>query len=513
MAWMNIVDLTFLVQENSSSFWGAPIFVTSGTDYTFSYGVIRDLLRIRQRFGIIKWICILGRDSLDYVSDQNINTICNLFEHIDFPLILDSKNSTLSICSKFENGDKDDIVVVTSNSNILQLVDHYSHILLLQNDDYSVITTPDDVKRKIGVNYNNIATYNALTYCHGARKPLFTKRQAVRLVELYGDIYQIFNTLSNIPTSIRNKLSSDKDALLELYNRNTIQKIDEISLPIARPIHRDKCAPIFEKFEFFSLTRLLDAPPEFNVIKVSRKTSNYHPILDKENLNKLESRILSFEICSLDTESDGVNPKRATILGISFSVQEGTAYYLPLIDNDLKDITLDDVIKTLNRIFNSGLTFVGHNLKYDIQLLQTYGFKIAGQYFDTMLAAQDCFGDWEFSNLGYISSKLLNKEIKSYKNIVKGNQTFLDLPFKEIVKHGCEDADITLRLYRVLKKELDTKNILDWYYQQTIPKMLQLINYEYNGLNVNSKNLSSLRDSLLNEIKSLKTEIYNKVKF
>ena len=248
---MNIIDLTYFVQKNSSSFWGAPIFATNGTDFTFSYGVIRDSLRIRQRFGIIKWIFVLGRDSLDYISEQNINTICNLFEHIGFPLIIDSKNTTLSICSKFENGDKDDIVVITSNSNILQLIDHYSHIILLQNDDHSVITTPDDVKKKIGVTYKNIATYNALTYCDGTRKQLFTKKQAARLIEIYGDIYQIFNTLSNIPTSIRNKLSSDKEAIFELYNRNTIQKIDEISLPIARPIQKDKCVPIFENSSFF----------------------------------------------------------------------------------------------------------------------------------------------------------------------------------------------------------------------------------------------------------------------
>ncbi len=77
-----------------------------------------------------------------------------------------------------------------------------------------------------------------------------------------------------------------------------------------------------------------------------------------------------------------------------------------------------------------------------------------------MLAAYECFGDWTFFNLKYLSYKLLGKEIKSYKEIVDKGKTFFDLPFKKIVNHACEDADITLQVYHSLYKELEKRGII-----------------------------------------------------
>ena len=77
-----------------------------------------------------------------------------------------------------------------------------------------------------------------------------------------------------------------------------------------------------------------------------------------------------------------------------------------------------------------------------------------------MLAAFDCYGDLTFYNLKYLAYKFLGKTIKSYKEIVGKEKTILDIPLKKVVQYACEDADITLQLYNVLKTELKEKRII-----------------------------------------------------
>ena len=79
-------------------------------------------------------------------------------------------------------------------------------------------------------------------------------------------------------------------------------------------------------------------------------------------------------------------------------------------------------------------------------LLRRAGLPIRRLHFDTMLAAFDCHGDWPFFNLSYLAKHLLGKEVKSYHDVVGDGFSFLDLPFREMINHGCQDADVTLRL-------------------------------------------------------------------
>jgi DNA polymerase-1 len=117
-------------------------------------------------------------------------------------------------------------------------------------------------------------------------------------------------------------------------------------------------------------------------------------------------------------------------------------------------------------------------------------------YFDTMLAAYECFGDWDFWNLAAVSKKLLGVTIKRYKEIVGKGETFLDRPFAELVDHACCDADMALRLYFVLSREL-RKRLID---QNFIDGTMQLENFlldcELTGVRLDTERMTAISETL-----------------
>ena len=141
-----------------------------------------------------------------------------------------------------------------------------------------------------------------------------------------------------------------------------------------------------------------------------------------------------------------------------------------MTETDLCDVSTTSVVKVLRRILGRDIKVVGHNLKYDYVLLRRYGIRIE-PHFDTMLAAHECFGDWDFFNLRAVAKKLIAKDVKRYRDIVDTGQTLQDIPFKDLVEHGCADADATLKLYRRLRTILKEKSIDNQFANEVMPLM------------------------------------------
>ena len=182
--------------------------------------------------------------------------------------------------------------------------------------------------------------------------------------------------------------------------------------------------------------------------------TDYRAIRCAEDLRALEQCLSLAEVCAIDTETSGKDPRRATLYGVSLAVKEGQAFYVPMMQSDLDGLSPEDVCARLKVALSRKLKLVGHNLKYDFAVLQRHGIDVQDLHFDTLLAAHECFGDWDFWNLAALAKKLLGTSVKRYRDIVGDGETFLDRPFKELVEHACCDADMALRLHAVLTKEL-----------------------------------------------------------
>ena len=234
-------------------------------------------------------------------------------------------------------------------------------------------------------------------------------------------------------------------------------------------------------------------------IKTSETTkskTDYSAIRSQDNLYYLEECLSKAEVCAIDTEASDKDPMSAILYGISLSISERQAFFIPMLKSDLIGLSPDDVRCCLNRIFNNNLKFVGHNLKYDFALLQRHGIKVNSMYFDTMLAAYECFGDWDFWNLAAVSKKLLGVAIKRYKEIVGKGETFLDRPFAELVEHACCDADMALRLYFVLSRELRKRQIDQYFFDVTMQLENFLLDCELIGVRLDTERMTAISETL-----------------
>jgi DNA polymerase I-like protein with 3'-5' exonuclease and polymerase domains len=128
-----------------------------------------------------------------------------------------------------------------------------------------------------------------------------------------------------------------------------------------------------------------------------------------------------------------------------------------------------------------------------------------------MLAAYECYGDSEFFNLSFLAKKLLGKKIKRYREIVGKGETFLDVPFSELVEHACGDADIALQLYHKFAGELKKRKLLDVFLSQRMPFMAKLEMIEHTGLPIDKDALQKHAERLAISMNDLKKGIYSDV--
>jgi len=508
-----LIDSTFLFEETHKSFLGAELFTLNGHDRTFSFGFLRDFLRLRHSLGINRGFIAIGKEAYTVTDRENIQNIVNLFTEIGIPHVFDSNNRILDICSNLSPQISN---IVTQDKRLLQLAN--DDILLIFPNNLKEINcmTPRIIKSKTGVDPEHIPTFLSLT--EGAKSSKLTKLQAIRLIELYRDIDGIYENLSIILSVIKKKLQVNEKSIRSYYSEMSIKEItSSFSYNVenfAIDFNNKNNKNLLNSYGFYSLTRLLKSPSKVNPnlnIKLKKDNGSYIAIVNAKGLKELEKLLESSEFCAIDTEADDKDPHNAIIFGVSFSIKKGEAFFVPLIDDDLEDIKQKDVISFLKRISQKSIKFIGHNFKYDYLLLRKNGIKIKNIYFDTMLAAYECFGDWTFFNLKYLSYKLLGKEIKSYKEIVDKGKTFFDLPFKKMVKHACEDADITLQVYHSLYEELKKRKIIDQYFCDNLPMVKKLGDMEFNGVSVNFDKLAVFRKRILNRSLESKKNIFKKI--
>lgn len=511
-----LVDTTFILRQNTDAFHGAPLLVVDAKDHTFTYGFLRDLLLARRALGVSRGILVVGAEGHAAATDGDVTAVIEFARVLGLPVVHKPQRSVLDIC--YQLCDKA-THLITSDTKLLQLVtERLSVIRPGARNEYQCLT-PASVSSQVGVPPLHIPTLLALhdTDKGGNKTGPLTKRQAVRLVELYGDLDSIYASLDEIDAAaIRSKLASGREAIMHTYSASTVDfspvgaTIDVNRLRWR--LDNRRVAKVLHAHRFHSLVRLLPLPDDVRPLAPVqvRETSDYRAVKDRKSLQELEAILCASEVCALDTESDDKDPRKASLLGVAFSVQKGSAWFVPLLERDLNGVSRDEVIASLQRILTKQRRIVGHNIKYDALVLRRHGVKIRNIYFDTMLAAYDCFGDWDFFNLGFLAEKLLGKRIKRYNDIVGKDQTFLDLPFRELMDHGCQDADFALRLHKQLDEELRKRGIREQYADTTMKLAQKLARFESQGVNVNLNKLDKLRNGLLDGAAVVKERVWER---
>ena len=245
--------------------------------------------------------------------------------------------------------------------------------------------------------------------------------------------------------------------------------------------------------------------------KTAASTSHFYQSVAPGMATKLfiKNLMQQTSVC-FDTETTGLNPITAELVGIAFSWEVGKGFYMPFPENGDEALEL---IELLRPFFESeSIQKIGQNLKYDIKVLAKYNVEVKGKLFDTMLAHYLINPDMRH-NMDVLSETYLNYTPISIEDLIgkkgKNQLSMRDVPLDKQTEYAVEDADITLQLKEHFEKELGEANTQKLFDEIEIPLLRVLASMELEGINLDSKFLNSLSEELENDIKSLEKKIYD----
>jgi DNA polymerase-1 len=222
----------------------------------------------------------------------------------------------------------------------------------------------------------------------------------------------------------------------------------------------------------------------------------------------MQNLLKQTSVC-FDTETTGLNPLTAELVGIAFSWETTKGFYVPFPEDKNE---AQEIIEQLRPFFESeSIEKIGQNLKYDIKVLDKYNIKVKGKFFDTMLAHYLINPDMRH-NMDVLSETYLNYTPVSITELIgkkgKNQLSMRDVPLEKQTEYAVEDADITFQLAKHFKPELADAKTDGLFDDIEIPLLHVLADMELEGINLDEKFLNALSHALNNDIAALEQKIY-----
>ena len=261
-------------------------------------------------------------------------------------------------------------------------------------------------------------------------------------------------------------------------------------------------------FDFFPTE---DTGDEKNSSHLSLKdTPHDYKLLDTEDdIRNFISAIKNCETVCIDTETTSTNALEAELVGISLSVKEGEAVYIPIAADRAAATTRLQILRPL--IEDERICKVGQNIKYDLTVLGNYGVELRGKMFDTMIAHYVLQPEL-YHGMDYLAEIYLNYETIKITELIgakgKNQKNMRDLAPADICDYACEDADITLRLKNILEKEIKEAGIEELFYKIEMPLIPVLAYMERNGARIDTNALRETSALLGKRLDEIEEEIF-----
>jgi len=306
------------------------------------------------------------------------------------------------------------------------------------------------------------------------------------------------------------KLSDpDKEKVLKVFDELEFKRIKETFFKIFGTISiksQEKGAEAVQG-DLFSETYNLKS----NIDNLNDLKSTYQKVESFEELNLLVDKMMKQEVVAFDTETEGLNAFETNIVGISFSWKKGIGYYLPITNNKSVHEKSFEILKPFFE--STEIIKVGHNIKFDIQVLKKYNINVSYPIYDTMVAHYLINPDMRH-NLDTLSESYLNYSPISIESLIgkkgKNQISMRDVSIDEITNYASEDADITLQLKGVFDKEIEVNNFNKIFYDIEIPMINVLSDMETEGIKIDTSYLKKLDKEFEEDLGKLKKEIFKK---
>jgi DNA polymerase I len=257
----------------------------------------------------------------------------------------------------------------------------------------------------------------------------------------------------------------------------------------------------------------VETAPETGVPHQSKCLANtphiYEAVVGDEAIRQLIKKLSAYKEICFDTETTGIDANDVDIVGMSFSVQQGEAWYIPCPpDKEAAQKTVD----AFRPLFDDpSIVWVGQNLKYDLLVLKWYGVTPKGQLFDTMLAHYVIEPEGKRS-MDQLSAQYLGYEPVHIEELIgkkgKGQGNMRDVELEKIKEYAAEDADITLQLKHVFLPQLKEKNVGKVFEEVENPLVKVLTDMEFEGIRVDTGFLLEYSKELEREARLAEEKVY-----
>ena len=397
--------------------------------------------------------------------------------------------------------------IVTGDKDALQLVN--SHIKVYSTHKEGLIYDADKVMETYGVGPDRMVDIMALMGDATDNIPGVLgigEKTAVELISEFGSLDNLLKNVDKIKSESKKKAIKDNEKMailskeLAILDADVPVDIDFKELELKKP-DDTRLLELFKELEFKTLLK--------NLTPKGKLDSKYTLVDDEKKLKKLIGHLKDAKEFVFDCETTNVDPMLARLVGISFAWDIGDIYYIPF--NKYHDV--DTVLALLKPIFESeGIEKIGQNIKYEYIVLSNYGIKLKGISFDTMVASYLLNPSKSNHNLEDISFDYLNHKMTTpiEELIGKGkNAITMDMvDVEKVCRYCCEDSDVTLRVKKVLEKELSAKDLEELFYKVEMPLVEVLAVMEINGVSIDKDYLADLSIEMEKKLDKLTKRIY-----
>ena len=228
-----------------------------------------------------------------------------------------------------------------------------------------------------------------------------------------------------------------------------------------------------------------------------------------EKRDEIVQKLAVANAFAFDTETTGTDPIVAELVGMSFAINEGEAYYVPVPterDEAQKVVEAFRTVLTDERILK-----IGQNIKYDYLVMQNYGVELGGPMFDTMIAHYLLQPELNHG-MDYLAEVYLKYDTIKIESLIgprgRGQKNMRDLTPETICDYACEDADVTLKLKNILKKELVTAGADRLFYDIEMPLVRVLAYMERNGARISTDTLQQTSLYFTERLQQIENDIY-----
>lgn len=342
------------------------------------------------------------------------------------------------------------------------------------------------------------------------------EKSAIPLIQKFGSIPNIYEHLDEIEKKgLRTKLESQKEQAF--LSRDLVTIVTDVPVDISvdrlrrTEPDRRRLAELFRYLEFKRFLERIREGAQLDLATHEDVSSIRHEYIIVDSSEKFEELLQTLETASrfsFDTETTSTNPHLGELVGMSFAVEPGSAWYIPWNGSLGSDDILPGILSVLR---DSSKTIIGQNIKYDLLVMRRLGLVTRSPLYDTMIASYILAPSGEH-NMDALAEKYLGYKPISIKELIgagKKRITMDQVPVEKVAEYAAEDADVTLRLEQVLKEKLAETDQSALLENIEFPLIHVLTDMEAEGVRIDEALMNEIRAGMEARIKETEQEIFS----